>query len=397
MSLAVKTRAKRTLIFAAAAGLVAGCSLNPFGGKKEESIPVSRAGQAATQPVSLGSTNTRRAVDNAPRVTPVETVPIADGAPDQYVVKRGDTLWDISQTFLRDPWYWPEIWQVNPQIENPHLIYPGDLLSLIYVDGQPRILLERGAGRNARLSPGVRVIPLEEAITTIPYEAIAAFLTRAAVIERDQLETLPYVLKSRGDHLISSAGVDLYARGDIDVVGSRYSVVHINGELRDPDNNDVVGYDALYVGDGTIRRGGDPATLFVNESQREILTGDRLINQDVVIPLNFFPKPPSQAVEGEIISVIDGVSRIGQFQVVVINRGESHGLESGDVLTVLQRGDVIYDRIGDSGVFGAEQVKLPDEEAGTMMVFKTYDRISYGLIMSAENEIQVADLVRDPR
>ncbi|MEL7025417.1 MAG: LysM peptidoglycan-binding domain-containing protein [Pseudomonadota bacterium] len=397
MSLAVTTRAKRTLILAAAAGLLAGCGLNPFGGKREESIPVSREGQAATQPVSLGSTNTRRPVDNGPRVTPVETVPIADGAPDQYVVKRGDTLWDISQTFLRDPWYWPEIWQVNPQIENPHLIYPGDLLSLIYVDGQPRILLERGAGRNARLSPGVRVIPLEEAITTIPYEAIAAFLTRAAVIERDQLETLPYVLKSRGDHLISSAGVDLYARGDIDVVGSRYSVVHINGELRDPDNNDVVGYDALYVGDGTIRRGGDPATLFVNESQREILTGDRLINQDVVIPLNFFPKPPSQSVDGEIISVIDGVSRIGQFQVVVINRGESHGLESGDVLTVLQRGDVIYDRIGDSGVFGAEQVKLPDEEAGTMMVFKTYDRISYGLIMSAENEIQVADLVQDPR
>mgnify|MGYP001797248187 CR=1 FL=1 len=397
MSLAVTTRAKRTLILAAAAGLLAGCGLNPFGGKREESIPVSREGQAATQPVSLGSTNTRRPVDNGPRVTPVETVPIADGAPDQYVVKRGDTLWDISQTFLRDPWYWPEIWQVNPQIENPHLIYPGDLLSLIYVDGQPRILLERGAGRNARLSPGVRVIPLEEAITTIPYEAIAAFLTRAAVIERDQLETLPYVLTSRGDHLISSAGVDLYARGDIDVVGSRYSVVHINGELRDPDNNDVVGYDALYVGDGTIRRGGDPATLFVNESQREILTGDRLINQDVVIPLNFFPKPPSQSVDGEIISVIDGVSRIGQFQVVVINRGESHGLESGDVLTVLQRGDVIYDRIGDSGVFGAEQVKLPDEEAGTMMVFKTYDRISYGLIMSAENEIQVADLVQDPR
>ncbi|MEO1581953.1 MAG: peptidoglycan-binding protein, partial [Pseudomonadota bacterium] len=199
------------------------------------------------------------------------------------------------------------------------------------------------------------------------------------------------------DHLISSAGVDLYARGDIDVVGSRYSVVHINGPLRDPDDNAIVGYDALYVGDGTVRRGGDPATLFVNESQREILTGDRLLSKDVVIPLNFFPKPPSQLVDGQIISVIDGVSRIGQYQVVVLNRGESHGLESGDVLTVLQKGDEVYDRIGNPGVFGAEVVKLPDEEAGTVMIFKTYDRISYGLIMDAQTDIRVLDLVRSPQ
>ena len=210
------------------------------------------------------------------------------------MVQRGDTLWDISGTFLRDPWYWPEIWQVNPQIENPHLIYPGDTLTLIYVDGLPRLLLERGAGNAARLSPGVRVIPLEDAITTIPYEAISSFLTRAAVLEKEQIDQLPYVLKSRGDHLISSAGVDLYARGDIDGVGARYSVVHITGPLRDPDDGKIVGYDALYVGDGTVRRAGDPATLFVNESQREILTGDRLLSQDVVIPLNFFPKPPTR-------------------------------------------------------------------------------------------------------
>lgn len=398
MSRSVNTRAGRAAILASTITLVAGCGLNPFGGEKdEEYVPVSRDGQAATQPVSIGGTSQRRPVDNAPRITPMEPAPIAEDAPGRYVVQRGDTLWDISQTFLRDPWYWPEIWQVNPQVENPHLIFPGDTLSLIYIDGQPRILLERGAGRDARLSPGVRVIPLEEAITTIPYEAIAAFLTRAAVLEREELDSLPYVLKSRGDHLISSAGVDLYARGDIDVVGSRYSVVHINGPLRDPDDNAIVGYDALYVGDGTVRRSGDPATLFVNESQREILTGDRLLSQDVVIPLNFFPKPPSQLVDGQIISVIDGVSRIGQYQVVVLNRGESHGLESGDVLTVLQKGAEIYDRIGNPGVFGAELVKLPDEEAGTVMIFKTYDRISYGLIMDAQTDIRVLDLVRSPQ
>lgn len=394
MSSAAKNSALRTAMLASLVAMAAGCSLNPFGG--EAPAPVASEPQQTSQPVSIARPSADINTQSGPTITPMESAPIADGAPDRYVVQRGDTLWDISQTFLRDPWFWPEIWQVNPQIDNPHLIYPGDVLSLIYVDGQPRILLERGAGRNARLSPGARIIPLEEAITTIPYEAISAFLTRAAVLEKEEVDSLPYVLKSRGDHLISSAGVDLYARGDIAGVGSRYSLVHIDGPLYDPEDNAIVGYDALYVGDGTVRRSGDPTTLFVNTSQREILTGDRLITQDVVIPLNFFPKPPDQAVEGQIISVIDGVSRIGQYQVVVVNRGESHGLAPGDVLTVLQQGQEVYDRIGNNGVFGAEKVKLPDEEAGTLMVFKTYERISYGLIMRAQNEIRVLDVVRNP-
>lgn len=394
MSSAAKNSALRTAMLASLVAMAAGCSLNPFGG--EAPAPVASEPQQTSQPVSIARPSADINTQSGPTITPMESAPIADGAPDRYVVQRGDTLWDISQTFLRDPWFWPEIWQVNPQIDNPHLIYPGDVLSLIYVDGQPRILLERGAGRNARLSPGARIIPLEEAITTIPYEAISAFLTRAAVLEKEEVDSLPYVLKSRGDHLISSAGVDLYARGDIAGVGSRYSLVHIDGPLFDPEDNAIVGYDALYVGDGTVRRSGDPTTLFVNTSQREILTGDRLITQDVVIPLNFFPKPPDQAVEGQIISVIDGVSRIGQYQVVVVNRGESHGLAPGDVLTVLQQGQEVYDRIGNNGVFGAEKVKLPDEEAGTLMVFKTYERISYGLIMRAQNEIRVLDVVRNP-
>lgn len=390
MSSAAKNSALRTAMLASLVAMAAGCSLN------QAPAPVASEPQQTSQPVSIARPSADINTQSGPTITPMESAPIADGAPDRYVVQRGDTLWDISQTFLRDPWFWPEIWQVNPQIDNPHLIYPGDVLSLIYVDGQPRILLERGAGRNARLSPGARIIPLEEAITTIPYEAISAFLTRAAVLEKDEVDSLPYVLKSRGDHLISSAGVDLYARGDIDGVGSRYSLVHIDGPLYDPEDNEIVGYDALYVGDGIVRRGGDPTTLFVNTSQREILTGDRLITQDVVIPLNFFPKPPDQAVEGQIISVIDGVSRIGQYQVVVVNRGERHGVAPGDVLTVLQQGQEVYDRIGNSGVFGAEKVKLPDEEAGTLMVFKTYERISYGLIMRAQNEIRVLDVVRNP-
>ena len=372
----------------------AGCSLNPFGGSDDEPVPVSRAGQEATQPVSIAATP-RTPVDSGPTITTMTDVPLSDDAPDTYIVKRGDTLWDISAMFLRDPWYWPEIWQVNPQIENPHLIYPGDRLSLVYIDGQPRILLERGA-RTARMSPGVRVIPLEDAITTIPYEQIAAFLTRAAVLEKEELDALPYVLQSRGDHLISSAGVSLYARGNIDGVGARYSVVHVGGPLRDPDDDKVVGYEALYVGDGTVRRSGDPSTLFVNQSTREILNGDRLLSQDVVIPLNFFPKAPATAIDGRIISVIDGVSRIGQYQVVVINRGERDGLVTGDVLDIRRAGAVVRDRFSKNGLLGSESVQLPSEKAGNLMLFKIYDRIAYGLIMTAQSEIRVGDLIANP-
>lgn len=395
MPLAARTQKIRLSAAVAMATLLAGCSLNPFGQSKEDPVPVSQPGQAATKPVSIAEPR-RRTVENAPRVTEMSSVPLASDAPDQYVVKRGDTLWDISAMFLRDPWFWPEIWQVNPQIENPHLIYPGDLLSLVYIDGQPRILLQRGGG-SARLSPGVRVIPLEEAIATIPYEAISAFLTRAAVLEKGEIEALPYVLQARGDHLISSAGVDLYARGAVSGIGRRYSIVHPEGELIDPDDGEIVGYEALYVGDGTVRREGDPATLFVNQSQREILNGDRLIDQEIVIPLNFFPKSPAREIDGRIISVIDGVSRIGQYQVVVINRGERDGLASGDVLDILRAGDVIRDRYSKNGLLGSERVKLPDEEAGNLMLFKTYDRISYGLIMIAASEIQTGDLVRSPQ
>lgn len=390
------TRTAPLALVSTLALLTAGCSLNPFGGSDDEPVPVSRAGQESTQPVSMARTQ-REPVQSGPRITTMEdsSIPLADDAPDTYVVKRGDTLWDISATFLRDPWYWPEIWQVNPQVENPHLIYPGDRLSLVYIDGQPRILLERGAGM-ARMSPGVRVIPLEDAITTIPYEQIAAFLTRAAVLEKNELDRLPYVLQSRGDHLISSAGVSLYARGDIDDVGARYSVVHIGGPLRDPDDNRIVGYEALYVGDGTVRRSGDPSTLFVNQSTREILNGDRLLSQDVVIPLNFFPKAPDGPIDGRIISVVDGVSNIGQFQVVVINRGARDGLVTGDVLDVERVGDVVLDRYSPNRLIGAERVQLPSEKSGNLMLFKTYDRISYGLIMTAQSEIRVGDLVTNP-
>jgi hypothetical protein len=323
------------------------------------------------------------------------TVPLNPRHPDKYVVKRGDTLWDISAMFLRDPWYWPEIWQVNPQVANPHLIYPGDVLTLVYVNGKPQLRLERGmASGTEKLSPRIREQGLDQAIPTIPREAIEAFLAKSRVLEKDEIDALPYVLSVREGHLMGAAGNDLYVRGDIGPVDQPYSVIHVADALRDPDDGDLVGYQALYVGDGMITRAGDPATLLLKASQREALAGDRLVANDLNVPLEFAPRPPPKPVDGTIMAVVDGVYQIAQYQVVVINRGTRDGLEPGHVLSVWQSGEKVSDP-HDSGLL-PKKVRLPDERTGVSMVFRTYDRISYALIMEATSEIHVLDKVRNP-
>jgi hypothetical protein len=313
---------------------------------------------------------------------------LADNAPDEYVVQLGDTLWDIAATFLKDPWYWPEIWYVNPQIENPHLIYPGDVLGLIYVDGAPRITNVRGS--SYRLSPEARITPLTEAITSISYDSISAFLSRGVVIERDEVDSLPYLVATKGDHLLAAAGNIIYVRDTSAQPGERFNIVHIGDELRDPEDNDLIGYQGIEIGEGTIRRSGDPASMALVSSKQEASQGDRLIPTSVEIPLNFFPRAPSSNIDGQIIAVVGGVTQIGQYQVVVMNRGSNQGLSVGDVLTVWQKGEEVRDRVKGGNV------RLPDEPAGTVMVFKVYDRIGYGLVMEATQALHTLDYVRNP-
>ena len=396
----------RLTLLAFAASL-AGCetmsNLNPFDSDEEEAPPP--VARTSTMPTGSSSIDGNRPATAAPaqvQSTPVvqqvsQPIPLAAGAPNEYVVKDGDTLWDIASTFLRDPWYWPEVWYLNPQVENPHLIYPGDVLAMVTIDGRQRITNVRAS--TYRLSPQARVTPLTETITSIPYEQIAAFLSKGLVLERDQAGRLPYILSTRGDHLVASAGNDIYIRGgDPAPNGTRYSVVHVGDELRDPDDGDLIGYQGIYVGEGAMVRGGDPATVSLTDTTREALNGDRLLPETVDIPLNFFPKAPDIDVDGRIISVVDGVSLIGQYQVVVLNRGARNGLAPGDVLTVFQAGEEVVDRYA-GGTFSSlvgETVKLPDEEAGTVMVFKVYDRIGYALVMEATSDIHVLDSVRNP-
>ncbi|MGO9513832.1 MAG: LysM peptidoglycan-binding domain-containing protein [Steroidobacteraceae bacterium] len=391
--------------------LVAGCQTQhppagpvpvPTGDTGIQGTPVGDERTAMEAASDTGATT-------APLPPPAESatagIPMAPNAPDSYVVKRGDTLWGIAKVFLRDPWYWPEIWQVNPQVHNPHLIYPGDTLRLVYVDGRPRILLQPGLerGNGARVIPRVRSQPLEAAITTIPYETVAAFMSKPSVLEKNQIKHAPYVLATRDSHVMMSDGDTLYARGFSRPVelGMNWNVVRVGEELRDPDDNTLLGYNGVYTGSGRVTRIGDPATLIMTESARETYFGDKLFPGSVDVPLDFVPSPPRMQTKGRIIAVSDGVSVIGQYEVVVINRGGRDGLAPGNVLAVYSHGETVRDTekhgfFSERGNLFAPKVRLPDERTGTFMVFKTFDRMSFGLIMEATDVMNVGDDVKNP-
>src|SRR5450631_103624 len=342
---------------------------------------------------AAGETQTTMATGGTPALAP--------NAPDSYVVKRGDTLWGIAKVFLRDPWFWPEIWQVNPKIQNPHLIYPGDTLRLVYIDGKPTIMLQRGDA--ARVLPRVRSQPLEGAVTSIPYETIAAFMSKPSVLAKEQISVAPYVLATRDMHVVMADGDTVYARGFSGPVeiGTHYNIVRIGDALRDPDDNRIVGYDGIFTGAGHVTRGGDPTTLIMTESARETEAGDKLFAGGVDVPLDFIPSAPKVKTKGSIMAVSNGVTVIGQYEVVVINRGAADGLAPGNVLAVFQAGEVIPDTanrgfLNTMSRLHAQKVRLPDERSGTFMVFKTFDHLSYGLIMEATNIIRVADRVENP-
>jgi LysM repeat protein len=370
-----------------AAALV-GCSSNPSASSYQPQNSVSTA--STTQSQSSAVPTSSAPAPYKPVVERInEPVPLAEGHPNEYVVQVGDTLWDIAATFLKDPWFWPEIWYVNPDIENPHLIYPGDVLGLVYIEGQTRITNVRAS--TYRMSPQARVTPLSEAVASIPFESIASFLSSGVILEKSQADALPYLLETRGDHLIASAGNEVYVRGITnDAPSTRYNVIHISEKLIDPDDNRLIGYHGNMIGEGSLRRTGDPSTVALTSSSQEAKMGDRFLPASVDVPLNFFPRAPSSNIDGRIIYVDGGVTQIGQYQVVVMNRGSSNGLSVGDVLAVFKAGVVVKDRVK-----GGE-VRLPDEEAGTVMVFKTYDRISYGLVMEATDAIHLLDAVRNP-
>jgi hypothetical protein len=324
------------------------------------------------------------------------------GAPKDYVVKRGDTLWGIANLFLKDPWLWPEIWYVNPDIHNPHRIYPGDNVHLaLSSDGRMALQVTRGVGLGgARLEPLLRSNPLDGPIATIPYSAIAAFLSRPGVMTGDEVKTAPYVVALRDDHQIAGMGQDVYVKKLAGDAGTRYSVMHIDEELKDPQSGRQLGYLAIYAGTAQLTRTGPVARATLVDSARETLQGDVLIAETSNTTSDFLPHPPRQPIDGRIIAVVNNVLLAGQYEIAALNRGSEDGLERGTVLAIDEAQKDTDDHCasidGSSTCFVGHSTKLPVELEGSLLVFKTYQKMSYALIISSTIPVHIADHVRNP-
>ena len=326
-----------------------------------------------------------------------DTVQLKNDVPLTYVVKRGDTLWDISGIYLEEPWRWPELWDSNPQIDNPHLIYPGDVLSLRWEDGRPRLgLASRG---DVKLSPSVRSEALDTAIPPIPRDQIDPFLRANRVLEPGLLGSLAYVIAGDAKRIISGLGDRIYVRGPIDPEDRVFGIIREGSQIVDPITQEVLGITAIDIGTASLLPGKEASLtpeavkeFEVTRMTEEIRIRDRLIPlEEGILDAFFQPKAPDVEVEnGYMVAVTSGVTQVGPMNIVTVNRGAREGLELGDVLAIYQTGEVVKDPLKN------EMVSLPDVRAGVLMLFSVYEKASYGLVLTATRPLSVGDKVMNP-
>jgi len=379
-----------------------------------------------------------------------DTLKLQDNAPDKYVVVKGDTLWDISGRFLKDPWRWPQIWNLNrEEIRNPHWIYPGDLIVLDRSGKEPRLSLVKG-GKNGmqtvKLSPGVRATDIGgQAIPAIPLRVIHPFLSQPRVVSQGAFDDAPFILGSNAERVVLGAGDDAFATGGKAGV-THWNVLRPGKTLKDPETGEVLGYEVEYLGDARTLVEGAPQKIRITQSAQEILPKDKLVEADDSTTFEYIPHAPEGKISGRIISAYSGLSDSGRYQTVVINRGSREGIEPGHVLAVFREGQAVtltrdekdrmtwvnekstgvpdggawlyndvrclkenskvtYDQSADVrntfrstclGNSSDRAIKLPDARSGLLMVYRVYERVSYALIMQSDGPVYLLDTVKNP-
>lgn len=378
------------------------------------------AASAATP--SYPITAQQRATAQATSQNGVPESELAPNAPDIYVVKRGDTLWAISGMYLRRPWRWPELWGMNlAEIRNPHLIFPGQTLYLDRANGRARLSTSRpgsGTPETVRVSPRTRYESLNgSALTTLRTEYIEPFLTEPLVVDELTLEQAPRLVATLDDRVMLTKGDRGYARGPegkplelAKGLPRDFRVFRNATPLKDPASGEILGYEAQYVGRARLERSETtqqvmrdgkqlteivPATVDIVGSKEEMRVGDRLLPEPPQQLMSYTPHAPQvPIVNGRVVSIYgSAVASAAQNQVVAINKGTRDGIMSGDVLAILSEGA----RIRDKTVEGfSPEIKLPDERNGLLMVFRTFDRVSYGLILEIRTGVKVGDRLIAP-
>ena len=379
-----------------------------------------------------------------------DSLKLQDNAPDQYIVVKGDTLWDISGRFLKDPWRWPQIWNMNrEEIKNPHWIYPGDMIVLDRSGKEPRLSLVKGGDngmRTIKLSPGVRATDIgDEAIPAIPIRVIHPFLSQPRVVPKGALDDAPFILGTNAERVILGSGDEAFATGGKAGV-TRWNVLRPGKVLKDPETGEVLGYEVEYLGDARTLVEGAPQKIRITQSAQEILPKDKLVEASDSTTFEYLPRAPENQISGRIISAYGGLSDSGRYQTVVINRGSNDGLEPGHVLSVFREGKAVnltrdekdrmtwvnektsgvpdggawlysdvrclkedgkatYDQVVDVnnsfrktclGNSSDRAIKLPNARSGLVMVYRVYDRVSYALIMQSDGPVYLLDSVKTP-
>lgn len=369
-------------------------------------------------------------------------VELKDDHPDTYVVQKGDTLWDIAGRFLNEPWLWPEIWQANPQVANPHLIYPGDRLTLVYLDGRARLMVDDGG-----FGPRVRRTSLDDAITAVPLSAVLPFLEKYRVIDRDDARGLPYVVALDENRVLATEGMRLYVRGLDAAPGTRVTVVRPTYEYWDvPDRrfsddsprhaevdtwradhsqvagswfqrmdrtkwrsrkSEFLGAELMEIAQGEIIRTGDPSTVLVHSADVELMKGDLIVLGDPgPFDLTFHPRAPDRIPDNmRVMSLTyqEAIAVAGPYQVLALSKGARDGVENGQVYAIYQPGAVVEDRIqyadhDNRTIFNKhkDDVQLPEEYVAQVMIFRTFDKVSYGLVMRGIRPVHLGDRLDAP-
>jgi hypothetical protein len=330
-------------------------------------------------------------------------VQLQENPPARYTVKKGDTLWGISSRFLKNPWKWPDLWGINRDaIRNPHLIYPGDVVILDLTGATPRLRLEGetdgGMSRwygfelqTSKLSPRVRSEPLARApIPTIPAKAIEPFLVRPLIVDQAQVARAPRIVANTDSRVVVTAGDIAYVQGLDSKRGSRYQIYRQGRVFQDPDTRDLLGYEAVYLGEADVTAFGEISAVRITSAQQEIAVNDRLTIAPPMQGSSFIPRVPEKQIRGRVIAGTDGtVSEIGPYSVVILNRGARDGLESGHVLGLFRAEQAIP-------VSAERQIRLPEQRYGLVLIFRVFDRMSYGLVVTAKRPVNVLDAVRNP-
>ncbi len=337
-----------------------------------------------------------------------DTLTLKPGHPQTYVVKKGDTLWDISALFLDDPWRWPTLWGANPQIANPHLIYPGDRLNLVYLDGQPRLV--RKAVK--RLSPEMGIQQKGGAIPALPLSIIEPYLSFQQILGEKALEDTPQVIGGERD-------ATRYAMGDVVFVnerltlGEKYAVYQLSRRFVDPDTNEFLGQEALMTATGRVIESGEVSRVELLSMRQEVKPGQKVmpIEDDLLLPAYMMPTAAPEGADGRVIASDAMVREIGPLEVAIINRGEADGAAAGQVYAIFKEGsEVVKNRHGEfvepedrraydemvAMISDGRTIKQPEVYRGELMLFKTYDRVSLGLIVNGRRPVRVLDLLARP-